>query len=169
MTPKSPSSIEELIGPYKTTRGGNGTSFLKAWTTEVIQVNSGPPSKVSPAALPKYPLTTQSHSTIPVSTRDRRNVLTISTSSLLHIPQPNKAKRRIARHIRRLKNYGVVISARMTAEAIKTTKKSKALGPDKLAPIHLHHLGPKGVSYLARSYNTSIIPHKWKVGKLFPS
>ena len=60
----------------------------------------------------------------------------------------------------------------MTAEAIKTTKKSKALGPDKLAPIHLHHLGPKGVAYLAHTiswcYNTSIIPHKWKVGKIIP-
>ena len=60
----------------------------------------------------------------------------------------------------------------MTEEAIKTKKKSKALGPDKLVPIHLHHLGPTGVAYLAHtiswSYKTSIIPHRWKVGKIIP-
>ena len=60
----------------------------------------------------------------------------------------------------------------MTMEAIKTTKKSKALGPDKLAPIHLHYLGPKGIAYLTHtinlSYKTSNIPHKWKLAKIIP-
>ena len=57
-------------------------------------------------------------------------------------------------------------------EAIRDTKKSKALGPDRKAPIYLHHLGPIAQRYLANtiklSVNSAKIPNIWKVGRVIP-
>ena len=61
-------------------------------------------------------------------------------------------------------------STREVKFAIKTSKKSKILGPDNIAPIHLHHLGPLGLNYVTKVLNLSnssrIIPHIWKVGEV---
>ena len=44
--------------------------------------------------------------------------------------------------------------------------KSKALAPDRIAPIHLHHLGPIELRYLTDTINLSAksaeIPIIWK-------
>ena len=60
----------------------------------------------------------------------------------------------------------------MTADAIKNPNKSKALGPDQIAPLHLHYPGTHGISYLTKlinmSFNFSEILQNWKVGKTIP-
>ena len=40
-------------------------------------------------------------------------------------------------------------------EAIRE-KRSKALGPDRIAPIHLHHLGSIALRYLTDTKNLSV-------------
>ena len=57
-------------------------------------------------------------------------------------------------------------------EAIRDTKKRKALGRDKIAPIHQEHLGPIALRYLTDTINLSAnnakIPNIWKVGRFLP-
>ena len=57
-------------------------------------------------------------------------------------------------------------------EAIGDTKKSKALGPDRITPIHLNHLGPIPLRYLTDTINLSVnraqISNIWKVGRAIP-
>ena len=59
-----------------------------------------------------------------------------------------------------------------TEAAIKKAKASKAMGPDKIATIHLKHLGPKGLDYLTGILNLSVkhsqIPAIWKQSKIVP-
>ena len=59
-----------------------------------------------------------------------------------------------------------------TAEAIRKSKTSKALGPDGLSNVHMKHLGPAGIAYLTKIYNlsmeTSIIPDIWKHSIIIP-
>ena len=47
-----------------------------------------------------------------------------------------------------------------------------ALGPDQLAPVHLKHLGPRGIKFLTETINLSLssyrIPERWKVGRVIP-
>ena len=58
------------------------------------------------------------------------------------------------------------------AAAIKTTKSSKAFGPDGLAPIVLKHLGQKTIQYLTATINLSLvdcaIPSYWKCVHIIP-
>ena len=60
----------------------------------------------------------------------------------------------------------------MVTDAIKTTKKSKALGPDRITPIHLHKTDPVEVSFFTKlvnfSRNSSVVPAPWKVGRVIP-
>ena len=60
----------------------------------------------------------------------------------------------------------------MVDNAIRDSKKSKALGPDKIAPIHLHHIGPIALTYLTELINRSVrsanIPNIWKIGRVIP-
>lgn len=64
------------------------------------------------------------------------------------------------------------ITEEMVKEAIKKSKKSKALGPDDLSPLMLHYIGPQGIKYLTRLYNLSvnsgIIPQRWKTARIIP-
>ena len=64
------------------------------------------------------------------------------------------------------------ISIAEIKQALKTTRASKALGPDQLSPIMLKHLGPEAMGYMAFLFNLSvrrsIIPNIWKTGKIIP-
>ena len=57
-------------------------------------------------------------------------------------------------------------------EAIKKSKASKALGPDKISTLHLKHLGENGLKYLSKLFNSSLqqcsIPDIWKTSKIIP-
>ena len=59
-----------------------------------------------------------------------------------------------------------------TKAAIKMSKASKALGPDKISNLHLKHLGPKGITFLTDLFNlsskTSHIPAIWKSSIIVP-
>ena len=59
-----------------------------------------------------------------------------------------------------------------TKAAIKKSKPSKALGPDKISTLHLKHLGPHGIEYLTKIFNlsitTSTIPAIWKSSIVVP-
>jgi hypothetical protein len=59
-----------------------------------------------------------------------------------------------------------------TQEAIKKSKASKAIGPDKISNLHLKHLGKEGVAYLTKIFNLSIkfsqIPAIWKSSIIIP-
>ena len=59
-----------------------------------------------------------------------------------------------------------------TKEAIKKSKNSKAIGPDKISNLHLKHLGPKGITYLTKIFNLSVqtsqIPSIWKTSLIIP-
>ena len=59
-----------------------------------------------------------------------------------------------------------------TAEAIKRSKYSTALGPDGLAAVHLKHLGPIALGYLTELFNISVanadIPAIWKNALVLP-
>ena len=64
------------------------------------------------------------------------------------------------------------ITIEQTLQAIKKAKASKALGPDKIATIHIKHLGPFGIKYLTAIFNLSIetsnIPDIWKNSIIIP-
>ena len=57
-------------------------------------------------------------------------------------------------------------------EAIRDTKKSKAPDPDRIATIHLQHLGPIALRYVTDtiklSVNSAKILNIWKVGRVIP-
>ena len=71
-----------------------------------------------------------------------------------------------------LDDNSTVFTANQTKEAIKSSKPSKAIGPDKISNLHLKHLGPKGLEYLTQIYNismkTSGIPDIWKTSTIVP-
>ena len=46
-----------------------------------------------------------------------------------------------------------MLKCNIVKEAIRNIKKSKVLGPDRIAPIHLHHLGPIALRYLTDTIN----------------
>ena len=60
----------------------------------------------------------------------------------------------------------------MGEDAIKSSKKSKGLRPDKIAPIHLHFIAKQAIKYLSKlislSLSNAIIPENWKVGRVIP-
>ena len=59
-----------------------------------------------------------------------------------------------------------------TAEAIKRSKYSTALGPDGIAAVHLKHLGPIALAYLTELFNISVanadVPAIWKNALVLP-
>ena len=59
-----------------------------------------------------------------------------------------------------------------TAEAIKSSKNSTALGPDGLSTVHLKHLGPLALAYLTELFNLSVsraeLPAIWKQALVIP-
>ena len=89
-----------------------------------------------------------------------------------HPKHSNKSKRNTLRKIRELKMEYREFTEKMVDNAIRDSKKSKALGPDKIAPIHLHHIGPIALTYLTELINRSVrsanIPNIWKIGRVIP-
>ena len=52
-------------------------------------------------------------------------------------------------------------------EAMRETKKRKAMCTDRIAPIHLHHLGPAALRRLTETINLSVdIAKIKKIGKI---
>ena len=43
----------------------------------------------------------------------------------------------------------IIINPAEVQKTIKKSKASKALGPDKLSPLMLKHIGPNGIGFLA--------------------
>jgi hypothetical protein len=60
----------------------------------------------------------------------------------------------------------------MVAEAIKVSFNTRAVGPDGLTQLHLKHLGPAGIGYLAKLFNLSVqradVPILWKSAHIVP-
>ena len=63
-------------------------------------------------------------------------------------------------------------TADLTRATIRGSRKSTAIGPNGLAPLHLKHLGNKGIRYLTRLFNLSVreacIPAIWKSAIVAP-
>ena len=87
-----------------------------------------------------------------------------------HPKHSNKSKRNTLRKIRELIMEYREFTEKMVDNAIRDSKKSKALGPDKIAPIHLHHIGPIALTYLTellnKSLRSSTIPNIWKIRRV---
>ena len=90
------------------------------------------------------------------------------------ITKPTKEFRSILRHIQDKKPADPTfkISPQEVLEAIKTSKNSKAIGPDGISPLMIKHLGQHGITFLTTLFenciNQSIIPPLWKVGRIIP-
>ena len=89
--------------------------------------------------------------------------------------KPEQIFRNTLRSLKKIKNISdpkIAFTSEQTLKAITKSKNSKAIGPDGLSPIMMKHLGPNGIRYLTsiynKSVNDSIIPSKWKTGKIIP-
>lgn len=89
-------------------------------------------------------------------------------------PHPNyinKEIRQTKRLIHRLKPAAdeLTFTCETVRVAIKSTKNSKACGPDGLAPVMLKHLGPNSIKFLTSLFNLCLqdlkVPDIWKVGR----
>ena len=85
----------------------------------------------------------------------------------------SKESRRTRRHLKKKpSDPEIKFTPEQTAEAIRKSKNSKALGPDGISPIMLKHLGKSGIRYLTNiinnSVNTAIIPNHWKTARIIP-
>ena len=94
-------------------------------------------------------------------------------SSVVH-HKSSKESRKIKKEIlkNKLSDEAQLYCDNETKEAIKKSKNSKAIGPDKISNLHLKHLGPKGIAYLTKIFNLSIktsqIPSIWKTSLIIP-
>ncbi len=87
--------------------------------------------------------------------------------------KPKKESRSTIRKYRKKPTDApVIITVEQTANAIKKSKNSKALGPDGLSPVMLKNLGPNALKFLTNIYNrcleTTTIPSIWKTGRIIP-
>ena len=87
----------------------------------------------------------------------------------------SKSARVIQRKIKdihKLNNNFRPFTADDTAEAIKNSKNSTALGPDDLSTVHFKHMGPSAISFLTELYNLSVaqanLPAIWKRATVLP-
>ena len=89
-----------------------------------------------------------------------------------HCKKNEKQKRNTLRTIKKLEIVLRMLKCNTVKEAIQDTKKRKALGPDRIAPIHSNHLGPIALKYLTDAINFSVnsakIPKFWKRGRVIP-
>lgn len=91
-------------------------------------------------------------------------------------PHPLAADKKIRSTMRKIHqlnvNTDISFSAEQLTMALKSTKNSKALGPDGISPMMLKHLGPLGITFLTRLMNLSLlkqeIPGVWKIGRVIP-
>ena len=83
-----------------------------------------------------------------------------------------KQKRNTTRTIKNLEIEGRMFKCLTVNEAKRDKKKIKALGPDRIAPIHLNHLGLIALGYLTDtihcSLNSTKIQNMWEVGQVIP-
>ena len=74
--------------------------------------------------------------------------------------------------IRKLEIEGRIFKCNTVKESIRDTKESKALQPDRIAPIQLHNLVPIALRYLIDTINLSGNRAKflsiWKVCRVIP-
>ena len=89
--------------------------------------------------------------------------------------QSDRNARRINRNLRRshpLDSSYAPFTVLNTVDAIRNSKSSTAAGPDGLTPVHLKHLGLKGVTFLTALFNLSVggadIPSIWKSALIIP-
>ena len=93
-------------------------------------------------------------------------------SSVVH-HKSSKSSRKVTKNIRKnsLENPNIH-TVEETIEAIKKSKASKAIGPDKISNIHLKHLGIAGITFLTKIFNLSLktceIPDIWKSSIIIP-
>ena len=92
-----------------------------------------------------------------------------------YTPYPTKnenQKRNTLSTIRKLEIEGRMFKCNTVKEAVRATKKSKALVSDRIAPIHLYHLGPIALRYLTDTITLSVNSAKnfehWKDGLITP-
>ena len=84
----------------------------------------------------------------------------------------HKVNRSIDRTTKQLKSEidTFEITTEQVKQAIKTTKNSNSLGPDKISIHHLKHLGPIALQYLTNLFNLTMqnntIPAIWKQAKI---
>ena len=93
------------------------------------------------------------------------------TSVVQH--KSSKESRSITKNIRKNKlDDNPTYTTDETKAAIKKSKPSKALGPDKISNLHLKHLGPEGIAFLTDLFNLSTahsqIPAIWKSSIIVP-
>lgn len=93
-------------------------------------------------------------------------------SSVIH-HKSSKETRKITKNVRKNNlNDQSYLTANQTKEAIKRSKNSKAMGPDRISNLHLKHLGEKGILYLTGIFNLSLsscqIPSIWKCSTIIP-
>ena len=67
-----------------------------------------------------------------------------------HPPNIDNSKRALLRKIMQLPKESVEYTINEVFETVRSTKKSKALGSDNVAPISLHYLMPKSINYLTQ-------------------
>ena len=83
-----------------------------------------------------------------------------------------KLRRKTMRKIRKLEKDFVPFQPGDIVCAIKSTKSSKAIGPDGISPIMLKHLGAIATGFLTSLLNLSFqdfsFPRNWKVAKVIP-
>lgn len=86
--------------------------------------------------------------------------------------KPSKGIRNTLRNIRKVKDEKITFTVENTAEIIKKSKNSKAMGPDELSPVMLKHLGHHALTYLTNIFNNTVnkatIPPMWKIGRIIP-
>ena len=92
-------------------------------------------------------------------------------------PAPSsKPSKEFRSTLRKLKNTRSTedykITEKQTSDAIKSSKNSKAIGPDGISPVMMKHLGTNAIKFLTKVYNrtinTATIPILWKTGKIIP-
>jgi hypothetical protein len=93
-------------------------------------------------------------------------------TSVVH-HKSSKTSRTVTKNIRKNKlDDNPTYTTEETIAAIKKSKPSKALGPDKISNLHLKHLGPEGIAFLTDLFNLSAahsqIPAIWKSSIIVP-
>lgn len=90
-----------------------------------------------------------------------------------HPPQMDKTVRNTLRRIHNLKEESLgEFMNDQPAAAIRATRTSKALGPDRMSSVMLKYIRPNGIDFLTSTLNLSLsslgIPSLWKVGRVIP-
>ena len=92
--------------------------------------------------------------------------------SSVKLHKRSKTARKTTKQLKRLSDLPPPILEADTIKAIKSSKASKALGPNQLSPLHLKHQGRKGITFLTQLFNLSVtsskVPSIWKMSTIAP-